>query len=140
MKTVASIFALMLCFFSDAPISARTLPAALQFPDHSIGTVTNECGMGDLCATLKLPGGDHIDVYNGGAPHCKPYTIMVIRMHGDVKLLDYTTKDDGVYGIVCGAFKNTLLTFDNGLAKLHLYQSGTGALFGEWEIGQPSSE
>jgi hypothetical protein len=80
------------------PAFAADSPPSFTFPNGSVGTAEDRCGAGDLCAALKLPNGDTISVYNGGAIRCKPYTLKVVRMHGDTKLFDYDAQTDTAHG------------------------------------------
>ncbi len=110
----------------------------MRFSDGAIGTTGDECSLGDLCGSLAFPNGDRIDVYNGGAPRCKPYTLNIVRMHGETKLFDYKTETnkgddaDTGFGKKCGKFQNTTLTFDNGVARLDFFQSADGSIFSRW--------
>lgn len=124
------------------PTLAREKAAPpMRFSDGAIGSTGDECSLGDLCGTLTFTSGDRIDIYNGGAPHCKPYTLNIVRMHGENKLFDYKTESDKAddqetgFGKACGKFKNTTLTFDSGLARLDFFQSHDGSLFSRWNGG-----
>lgn len=139
---IASLFCISLAGMTTAPSLAREKAASpMRFSDGAIGSTGDECSLGDLCATLTFTSGDRIDIYNGGAPHCKPYTLNIVRMHGDNKLFDYKTETDKGddaetgFGKKCGNFKNTTLTFDNGLARLDFFQSHDGSIFSRWNGG-----
>jgi hypothetical protein len=113
----------------------------LNFENGSVATAEERCGAGDLCATLKLPNGDTISVYNGGAIRCKPYTLKVVRMHGDTKLFDYDAQTDTAHGFFTAGncsdtFANTYLTIGNGGARLGIFQNTDGSLFARWEGGK----
>jgi hypothetical protein len=148
----ASLLAVAIFLLSMIRAEAATkkwepvLPAdrpPMAFKDGAIGTAPRECGLGDLCATLTLPNGDRIEIYNGGASKCKPYTLNVLRMHGNDKLFDYKLETDrtpdanwGIYGVQCGLFKDTFLTFDEGIATLGIFAARDGAIFGKWQGGE----
>jgi hypothetical protein len=115
-------------------------PAAVTFANGALGTAEERCGAGDLCASLKLPNGDAISVYNGGAVRCKPYTLKIVRMHGDTKLFDYDAQTDTQHGFFTAGncsdtFANTYLTIGNGGARLGIFQNTDGSLFARWEGG-----
>ena len=135
--------ALTLC---QAPALARnTAPPPTTYGDGAVGTAPVECGVGDPCAVLKLPNGDAITIYNGGGPHCQPYTLDVVRTHGDTVLFqnhlltDDMATDPWLGGDrhpgQCYRFRSTYLTFDAGVARLGLFQAKDGSLFAEWSNG-----
>lgn len=139
----ATIIAIALLLW-QAPVNARdNAPDPMLFPDGSVGSAPAECGLGDLCASLKLPNGDVISVYNGGATNCKPYEIDVVRTHGDTVLFQSKRYSDdsgtdflGSGNASCRNFKNTFLTFDSGQARLGLFLSHDGSLLGDWSGGK----
>ncbi len=126
------------------PAAARTAtPADVTFSDGAVGNAPAECGTGDLCAALTLPGGDRIQVYNSGAGDCQPFTLEIVRMHGDSELFHsqtqtadkHVTQTHHTRTIDCYVFENTFLTFDGGRARLGLFLSSDGALFAQWSGG-----
>ena len=133
---------LMVTLAAPAFGRGKALPD-VTFPDGATGTVTAECGVADLCASLKLPGGDSIEVYNeGGAGYCQPYMLSIIRLRGTTVLLKSETESaskkvkEGMQKFTCAQFVSTYLTFDAGVAKLGLFLSKDGTLFGEWSISK----
>ena len=134
----------ILAVISQSPVFARDhAPDAMVFSDGAIGSASVECGVGDLCAALKLPNGDTISVYNGGATNCKPYELDIVRTHGDTVLSQSKRYSDdtgtdflGSGNASCRNFKNTFLTFDSGQARLGLFLSRDGSLLGEWTGGK----
>lgn len=147
-----SIVAIAILCWASPAYARDKASAPVTFSDGALGTVSKECGLGDLCASLRLSNGDVVSIYNGGAPHCQPYTLNVVRTHGDTVLFNSRMGSDDVSSSslymgsrrkgACYAFKSTFLTFDAGIAHLGLFQSHDGALFGEWsgDIPSPSPE
>lgn len=139
--TVAASLAAALC--ASAPCASAAADAALQtvtFPDGIVGTVPDRCGAGDECGTLKLVDGDRVVIYNGGAPHCKPYALKLVRFHGDAVLFtsdNATARGDdsqSQFGKRCGDYHTTVLTVAGG-HRLVLTQNTDGTLSGKWEEG-----
>ncbi len=142
-RSFAALFAaaaMLIC----APVLARTAaPPDIQFSDGAVGSAAAECGTGDLCASLTLPGGDTIDVYNSGAGECQAFTLEIVRMHAGSELFHsqmqtadrHVTVEHKGKSIDCYQFENTFLTFDGGHARLGLFLSSDGSLFGEWSPG-----
>ncbi len=70
-------------------------PLHVQMRDGSVATAVKDCGSGDLCGSLTLANGDTLKVYSEGASAreidsaCQPYTLRIVRMHGDAVLLSY---------------------------------------------------
>lgn len=142
MKRVLIALGLMVTLAAPSFGREKALPD-VTFPDGATGTVTAECGVADLCASLKLPGGDSIEVYNeGGAGYCQPYMLSIIRLRGTTVLLKSETESaskkvkEGMQKFTCAQFLSTYLTFDAGIAKLGLFLSKDGTLFGEWSISK----
>jgi hypothetical protein len=140
---VTTILTILLAFvcFGTASLSARqTRPTDVTFPDGAVGSVTAECGLGDLCATLTLSNKDTIEVYNEGAGYCQAFTLNIIRMRGDTILLTTQSQTaskrvkEGPQHFLCDQFVSTYLTLDAGIAQLGLFLSHDGTLFGEWSV------
>jgi len=115
-------------------------PADVVFVDGAIGSVTAECGLGDLCASLVLPNKDVIELYNLGAGSCQAYTLSLARKRGDTVLFQSPLQSaskrvkEGPLQSDCDLFVSTYYTFDAGKAKLGLFLSHDGTLFGEWSV------
>jgi hypothetical protein len=107
--------------------------AALRYADGTILTTPSSCGTGDECATFHLSADDRVVVYNGGAPHCRPYQLRVVRYHGEQVLFsseqqtDRTEDTHSDFGTTCGRFRNTVLTLTKG-HRLMLVQNADGTL------------
>lgn len=132
---------LALVVFFAAPASARDkAPPDVPFVDGAVGSVTAECGVADLCATITLPDKDTIQVFNDGAGYCQSFGLDIVRMRGNVVLLknQASTSSKRVQEghFRCHQFVSTFLTFDEGKAKLGLFLSHDGTLFGEWTSQQ----
>lgn len=130
---------------------------AITYPDGAVAEARAECAVLDLCATITLPDGDVMRIYNKGAGRCEPFVLHLVRTHGDAVLLDSelvtaTTESPPRYSTPtplppataspksrprfeigphqgCPQFKNTYFTFDEGRIRMGVFLATDGALF-----------
>lgn len=124
-------------------------PLHVQMQDGSVGDAVKECGSGDLCGSLLLANGDTLKIYSERSSAreidsaCQPYTLKIVRMHGDTVLLSYDAQTRMVskntdwqlhWNANNCPFRDTYIMFDNGHVKMGVFQDQDGDLsvrFGE---------
>ena len=136
--------------FAAAGWPQSTTPPARQYFNWALNY--SMAGIRYLCQngvaawdTAEEYPANAITIYNGGGPHCQPYTLDVVRTHGDTVLFqnhlltDDMATDPWLGGDrhpgQCYRFRSTYLTFDAGVARLGLFQAKDGSLFAEWSNG-----
>lgn len=129
---------------------------AITYPDGAVAEARAECAVLDLCATITLPDGDVMRIYNKGAGRCEPFILHLVRTHGDAVLLESelvtaTTESSPEYSHTpqsqatsspksrprfesgphqgCPQFKNTYFTLDEGRIRMGVFLAKDGALF-----------
>lgn len=142
---------------ADAPPPYTS--TSVTYPDGAVAEARPECAVLDLCATITLPDKDVLRIYNKGADRCQPYSLHLVRTHGDAVLLDSelvtaTTASEPSYTRPnapqppqpspnatskprsafppqngCAQFKNTYFTFDEGRIRMGVFLAKDGSLF-----------
>lgn len=72
--------------FANAPPAYTS--TAVRYPDGAVAEARAKCGVLDLCATITLPDGEIVRIYNRGAERCRPFYLHMVRTRGEVVLLE----------------------------------------------------
>lgn len=128
---------------ADAP--PAYVSTTVTYADGAVAEARAECGVLDLCATITLPDGDTIRIYNKGAGRCEPFALRLVRSHGDAVIIDSelvtaTTRTVSPSSqpselaapaplSSCAQFKNTYFTFDGGRIRMGVFLAKDGSLF-----------
>lgn len=141
MKNAVLVFALTLlvCTKSVALAGATAGNVTVSLDDGTSAQATEECAVGDLCATIHHPNGDSTEIYSEGAGACQPYHLRNVRLRNGAPLFSYAmeTRHDNssVFGgTTCGHAVPTEFVFDHGLLKMHVLPNPDGSLRVKFEI------
>jgi hypothetical protein len=130
---------------------------AITYADGAVAEARTECAVLDLCATIRLPDQDVLQIYNMGAGRCQPFILHLVRTRGaavvmESNLVTATTTSPSSYtespqpnastppakrqhgpipppGQHCARFANTYYSFDAGRIRMGVFLARDGALF-----------
>ena len=128
---VVTVTAATLMAGPRADAQPTTLPPPVSYTDGAVAHARPQCAAGDLCATITLPVGDDVRVYNKGAARCKPFTLELVTLHGEAVVLrsEVVTATRPGKNRTCPQFANTYVMLDSGEIRMGVFLAKDGALF-----------
>jgi hypothetical protein len=129
-----TVIAATLIFGARADAGPTTVPQPVSYSDGAVAYARPQCATGDLCATITLPDGDDIRVYNRGAARCRPFKLELVTLHGEAVMLrsEVVTATRPGKSRTCPQFANTYVMLDSGEIRMGIFLAKDGTLFVEF--------
>jgi len=125
--SLAATFAVLLFVAPSMSRADRAVayPSTLTLKDGTVAVPAQECGVGEVCATVTMPNNDVITFYSEGSQKNQTYKIHAVRMHGNVVLVSFEVELNR--GKNKQSSGETIL--DDGKLHIGFYQNHNGNLF-----------